>query len=48
VVKGSAAISGIYDLEPIRLCYPNADARLDAQTVLRSTPSCWCRSAPGR
>jgi len=38
VVKGGAAISGIYDLEPIRLCYLNADVRLDAAMVLRNSP----------
>ena len=38
VVKGGAAISGIYDLEPIRLCYLNADVRLDAAMVRRNSP----------
>ncbi|MFI4988275.1 MAG: alpha/beta hydrolase [Alphaproteobacteria bacterium] len=38
VVKGGAAISGIYDLEPIRLSYLNADVRLDAAMAERNSP----------
>ncbi len=38
LVKGGAAISGIYDLEPIRLCYLNQDVRLTAEMAARNSP----------
>lgn len=38
VVKGGCAISGIYDLEPIRLCYLNADIRLTPEMAARQSP----------
>lgn len=38
LVKGGSAISGIYDLEPIRLCYLNQDIRLSAEMVPRNSP----------
>lgn len=37
-VKGGLAISGIYDLEPIRLCYLNEKLRLDADEARRMSP----------
>ncbi len=38
LVKGGCAISGLYDLEPIRLCYLNADLHLDADSARRNSP----------
>jgi acetyl esterase/lipase len=37
-VKGGLAISGIYDLEPIRLCYLNDKLQLDADEARRLSP----------
>ena len=37
-VKGGLAISGIYDLEPIRLCYLNDKLRLDEAEARRNSP----------
>jgi pimeloyl-ACP methyl ester carboxylesterase len=37
-VLGGLAISGIYDLEPIRLCYLNDKLRLDEPEVQRNSP----------
>ena len=37
-VKGGLAISGIYDLEPIRLCYLNDKLALDEQEARRNSP----------
>jgi arylformamidase len=37
-VRGALAISGIYDLEPIRLSYLNDDVRLSAEEVERVSP----------
>lgn len=37
-VKGGLAISGIYDLEPIRRCYLNAKLGLNAEDVERLSP----------
>jgi arylformamidase len=38
VIKGGCAISGIYDLEPIRLCYLNDDLKLTPEQVRRNSP----------
>ena len=38
VVKGGASISGIYDLEPIRLCYLNDKVGLDEAEAQRNSP----------
>lgn len=38
LVKAGAAISGIYDLVPIRLCYLNQDIRLTAEIASRNSP----------
>ena len=37
-VKGGLAISGIYDLEPIRLCYLNEKLKLDQAEAERMSP----------
>ena len=37
-VRGACAISGLYDLEPIRLCYLNDVLGLDAATATRNSP----------
>lgn len=37
-IRGGLAISGIYDLEPIRLCYVNDKLGLDADTARRLSP----------
>jgi arylformamidase len=37
-VKGGLAISGIYDLEPMRLCYINDKLRLDEAEEKRNSP----------
>lgn len=37
-VKGGCALSGLYDLEPIRLCYLNKEIGLDQATALRNSP----------
>ena len=38
VVKGGCAISGLYDLEPIRLCYLNDVLKLTVEDVRRHSP----------
>jgi arylformamidase len=38
LVKGGCPISGLYDLEPIRHTYLNADVRLDADMAARNSP----------
>ncbi len=38
VVKGACAISGLYDLEPIRLCYLNNAVKLDEREVADFSP----------
>jgi len=38
LVKGVCAISGVFDLEPIRLCYLNEVLRLDAEQARRNSP----------
>ena len=37
-VKGGAGISGLHDLEPIRLCYLNETLKLDADATRRNSP----------
>lgn len=37
-VVGGLLVSGLYDLDPIRLCYLNVDVRLSADDVLRYSP----------
>jgi hypothetical protein len=37
-VKSGLAISGIYDLEPMRLCYLNEKLRLDEDEARRNSP----------
>jgi arylformamidase len=38
VVKGGAGLSGLYDLEPIRLCYLNDTLHLDPAAARRNSP----------
>jgi arylformamidase len=38
VLAGGTAISGLFDLEPIRLTYLNESLRLDKEQVLRNSP----------
>ncbi len=38
LVKAGLAVSGLYDLEPIRLCYLNPEVRLDAEMARRNSP----------
>ncbi len=38
LVKGGCAVSGLFDLEPIRLSYLNEDVRLDEDMVRRNSP----------
>ena len=38
VVKGGVALSGLYDLEPIRLCYLNKELGMDEETARRNSP----------
>lgn len=37
-VKGGVAVSGVFDLEPVRLTYLNADLSLDPASVRRNSP----------
>jgi len=43
-VKGGLAISGIYDLEPMRLCYVNDKLGLDEAEARRNTPGSTSKS----
>ncbi len=45
VIKAGCAISGLYDLEPIRLCYLNAVLKLTPEDARRNSP---VHCAPGR
>ena len=38
LIKGGCGISGLYDLEPIRLCFLNEDLRLGKMEVNRNSP----------
>ncbi len=38
VVKAGCGISGLYDLDPIRLCYLNDELRLTPEQVRRNSP----------
>lgn len=38
LVKGGLSLSGLYDLEPMRLCYLNKEIGLDAETAARNSP----------
>jgi arylformamidase len=38
LIKGGTSISGIYDLEPIRLCYLNEKLGMDADEARRNSP----------
>lgn len=43
VIRGGCGISGLYDLEPIRLSYLNATLRLNQEVAYRNSP---CRLLP--
>jgi arylformamidase len=45
-IAGGCALSGIFDLEPIRLCYLNKAVGLDAATARRNSPLHLLPSAP--
>lgn len=45
LIKGACSVSGIYDLEPIRLSYQQAVLEIDAETMERITP---LRNLPAR
>ena len=47
VVKGGCAISGLYDLEPIRLCYLNDVLALTPDAARRNSPVLLPRPATG-
>lgn len=38
ILKGGLAVSGLYDLEPVRLCFVNEDVRLDEAAATRLSP----------
>jgi arylformamidase len=38
VIKAACAIGGLYDLEPIRLCYLNDALRLSPESARRNSP----------
>ena len=38
LLKSGTPISGLYDLEPIQLCYLNEHLRMDAEAARRNTP----------
>jgi arylformamidase len=48
VVKAGCGISGLYDLEPIRLCYLNETLGLTAETARRNSPVHRVPAAAGR
>ena len=48
LVKGGCAISGLYDLEPIRLTYLNEALGMDAEVARRNSPVHNLASAGGR
>jgi arylformamidase len=45
-ISGGCALSGIFDLEPIRLCYLNRAIGLDAATARRNSPLHLLAAAP--
>jgi arylformamidase len=40
LVKGGCSVSGLYDLEPIRLSYQNSVLGMDEETAKRNSPIC--------
>jgi arylformamidase len=46
VVKAGCAISGLYDLEPIRLCYLNEVLKLSPEVARRNSPVCLAPERP--
>jgi arylformamidase len=47
LVKGGCGISGLYDLEPIRLCFLNEELKLDPETAARNSPLALAPGGPG-
>jgi hypothetical protein len=47
LIAGGLAISGLFDLEPIRLCYLNEKLGLDAEQARRNSPPRSRHSPPG-
>ena len=47
LVKGGCGISGLYDLEPIRLCFLNQELKLDPEAVARNSPLALAPCGPG-
>ncbi len=47
LVKGGCGISGLYDLEPIRLCFLNQELKLDPEAVARNSPLALAPRGPG-
>jgi arylformamidase len=45
-VSGGCAVSGVFDLEPIRLCYHNRVLGLDAASARRNSPALLLTEAP--
>jgi arylformamidase len=43
VVRSAVLVSGVYDLEPVRLCYRNETLKLDRAAEIRNSP---CRNLP--
>lgn len=44
-IKSATAISGVYDLEPIRLSAQNAGLKLDAATARRNSPAIYAKKS---
>lgn len=47
LIKSGSAVSGLFDLEPIRLSYLNEDVRLDEDMVRRNSPIALAPAAAG-
>lgn len=48
LIKGGCGISGLYDLEPIRLCFLNDDLNLGVEAAQRNSPLALAPGGPGR
>ena len=48
LIKGGCGISGLYDLEPIRLCFLNDDLKLSQAAADRNSPLQLTPGGPGR
>ncbi len=47
VVRGGLSVSGLFDLEPIRLCFLNDDLQLDAASAAENSPILLNKRDPG-